>query len=166
MFNKTILIAFLTLFMTLSTFSSKATDGTLNVTKQINLDVSPSAVWAALGDFNGLNRWHPAVANSDLNGDGKNAGTNRVLTLGDGAKISETLVEYNDSDMSYTYTITESPLPVSEYVSTLKVEANDKGTTTVTWSSSFNASGVPDEKAIEIISGVYDGGLEALQALY
>jgi len=161
MFNKTILIAFLSLFMV----SSHAA-GSLNVSKQIVLDVPPSTAWALLGDFNGLNRWHPAVAASDLSGDAKSKGAKRILTLGDGAKINETQVDYNDSDMAYTYKITESPLPVSDYVSTIKVERNDKGTSTVTWSSSFNAAGVDDAKAVEIISGVYDGGLKALGDLY
>ncbi len=162
MFNKTILIAFLSLFMV----GSHAAGGALNVSKQIVLDVQPSTAWALLGDFNGLNRWHPAVAASDLSGDGRNNGAKRVLTLGDGAKINETLVDYNDSGMAYTYKITESPLPVSDYVSTIKVEPNDKGTSTVTWSSNFNSAGVDDAKAVEIISGVYDGGLQALDDLY
>ncbi len=162
MFNKTILIAFLSLFM----IGSVAADGSLNVSKQVVLDVPPSTAWALLGDFNGLNRWHLAVAASDLNGDGTSKGSKRVLTLGDGAKINETLVDYHNSGMSYTYKITESPLPLSDYVSTIKVEGNDKGTSTVTWSSSFNAAGVDDAKAVEIISGVYEGGLQALDDLY
>ena len=162
MFNKTILIAFLSLFMV----GSFAADTSLTVSKQVVLDVPPSTAWALLGDFNGLNRWHPVVAASDLTGDGKSKGAKRVLTLGDGAKIKETLVDYNDSGMTYTYKITESPLPLSDYVSTIKVERNDKGTSTVTWSSSFNAAGAEDAKAIEIISGVYDAGLNALGDLY
>ncbi len=162
MFNKTILIAFLSLFIV----GSYAADGSLNVSKQVVLAVPPSTAWALLGDFNGLNRWHPAVTASDLNGDGTSNGSKRVLTLGDGGKIHETLIDYNDSGMSYTYKITKSPLPVSDYVSTIKVERNDKGTSTVTWSSRFNAAGVDDAKAVEIISGVYDGGLKALDDLY
>ncbi len=158
MINKTILIAFLSLF----TVASNAADGALTVSKQAVLDVPPSTAWALLGDFNGLNNWHPAVADSELSSDGQK----RVLTLGDGAKIYETQLNHSNSNMSYTYKITESPLPVSDYVSTIKVERNTMGTSTVTWSSSFNAAGVPDEKAVEIISGVYGGGLQSLETLY
>ncbi|MFK8068080.1 MAG: SRPBCC family protein [Gammaproteobacteria bacterium] len=158
MINKTILIAFLTLF----TVASNAAEGALTVSKQATLDVQPATAWALLGDFNGLNNWHPAVTGSELNSNGQK----RVLTLGDGAKIHETQLSHSDADMSYTYKITESPLPVSDYVSTIKVERNALGTSTVTWSSSYNAAGVPDEKAIEIISGVYGGGLQSLETLY
>lgn len=158
MINKTILIAFLSLF----TVVSNAADGALTVSKMAVLDVPPSTAWALLGDFNGLNRWHPVVTNSELT----NSGQRRILTLGDGAQIKETQINHNDSAMEYTYKITESPLPVSDYVSTIKVERNAKGTSNVTWSSSFNAAGVDDAKAIEIISGVYDAGLNALEDLY
>ena len=68
--------------------------------------------------------------------------------------------------MSYSYIITESPLPVSDYAATIKVEPNDKGTSTVTWSASFNAAGADDAKAVEVITGVFDGGLKALEDLY
>ncbi len=162
MLKKTILITLLTLVTTIL-----HAEGKLSVSKQAVLDVPPSTSWALLGDFNGLNRWHPAVIKSELvEGNGKSKGSKRILTLGDGGKIHETLIDYNDQGMTYTYKITESPLPVSDYVSTIKIERNDKGTSTVTWSSTFNAKGVSDEKAIEVISGVYDAGLSSLADLY
>ncbi len=166
MFNKTILITFLSLFMTIVTVNSQAADP-LTITKQKTIDVPPSTLWALLGDFNGFNRWHPAVIGSELiSGDGQSNGSKRILTLGDGAEIKETLLDYNSSNMSYTYKITESPLPISDYVSTIKVEKNAKGTSTVTWTANFNSAGAEDAKAVEIMSGVYDGGLNALDNLY
>jgi hypothetical protein len=33
----------------------------------------------------------------------------------------------------------------------------------ITWTGSFVAKGVPDEKAVEVIGGIYDGGLASLQ---
>jgi len=47
----------------------------------------------------------------------------RVLTTKDGAKITERLDRYQPKIFSYTYRITDSPLPVTDYVSTLQVKA-------------------------------------------
>ncbi len=138
----------------------------LSVSQQAVLKVPASMAWALLGDFNGLNRWHPAVANSDLQGKGDQSGARRVLTLGNGAQIKETLLDYNDGSMSYQYKITESPLPVSDYVSTISVSSNEQGYAVVSWSSEFDAKDVPDEKAMEVIGGVYSAGLDALKQLY
>lgn len=166
MFNKTILITFVSLFISLVTVNSQA-EGSLSVTKQATLEVPPSTAWALLGDFNGLNRWHPAIANSELtSGNGQNKNSKRILTLGDGALIKETLLDYNNSYMSYTYKITESPLPISDYRASIKVAKNAKGTSTITWKSTFNAAGVEDAKALEIITGAYEAGLNSLETLY
>ncbi len=146
--------------------SGFAGTGSLKVSKQATLDVPPSMAWALIGDFNGLNRWHPAVTASEMSGSPQKAGAKRILTLPDGAQIKEELLDFNDSAMSYTYKITDSPLPVSDYTSTIKIEANAQGTSTITWSSDFNAKDAPDDKAVDVITGVYAAGLQALENLY
>ena len=136
--------------------------GELKVEKQSIINASPSTVWKMIGDYNHLDVWHPVVVNSSVDRDGNKEGAIRLLTLGDGATITEKLIAHSNNDMTYTYAITESPLPINNYVSTINVSSSGDGKTTVTWSSTFNASGVEDEKAIEIISGIYDAGLGSL----
>ena len=63
--------------------------------------------------------------------------------------------------MSYTYTILEGPLPVSDYRSTLAVAPEGSGSK-VTWQGSFSAKGVPDPVAQDVISGIYDAGLKGI----
>lgn len=134
--------------------------GNIEVEESVNLNVKPAAVWALLGDYNGLYRWHPAVAASDR--DDKV----RVLTLGNGAQITETLLDQNDEQRSYSYQIDKSPLPVADYESEINVKAGANGGSVVTWKSSFNAAGTSDQEAAKVIRGVYRAGLGNLEKLY
>jgi hypothetical protein len=67
--------------------------------------------------------------------------------------------------MSYTYTIVESPLPVADYVSTIKVTGSGDASI-IEWSSTFNAKDAPDDKAREVITGIYRAGLESLKGKF
>jgi polyketide cyclase/dehydrase/lipid transport protein len=78
---------------------------------------TPEAAWKKIGDFCGIATWHPAVEKCVLSDDGKM----RTLSLKGGGTIVETLVSRDDNAHSYTYEIVSSPLPVSDYVSTIKV---------------------------------------------
>ncbi|MGE8407113.1 MAG: SRPBCC family protein [Pseudomonas sp.] len=135
----------------------------LQAERQVTLNASPAEVWETVGNFNGLHAWHPGVTNSELRkGSNNQVGAERLLTLGNGATISERLVGYSDSDRQYRYIILESPLPVRDYTSTLRVDSAANGQSRVTWNATFNAVGVSDDEAIKVIDGVYDGGLEQL----
>jgi len=133
-------------------------DGSLNTSRETTLNAAPATVWKMIGGFNHLDVWHPVVVASDLNG----KGDVRVLTLGDGAKITEKLLSHDDSKMNYAYAITESPLPVKDYVSTISVMPTEGNQTIVKWSSTFNANGAEDAQAVETISGIYEAGLNNL----
>ncbi|WP_439537646.1 SRPBCC family protein [Methyloversatilis sp.] len=134
--------------------------GKLAVEREATVDGSPDTVWKLVGDFNGLDVWHPAVASSTMKGAGIKAGATRTLTLGNGAKIEEKLTAYSGVKHTYTYTILSSPLPVKNYVSTLTLSPAGEGKTRVKWSSTFDANGASDEEAKKVISGIYEGGLE------
>lgn len=136
--------------------------GVLTVKEEITLKAGAEKVWSTIGSFGGLHTWHPAATKTDLKGSGIDAGDTRILTLGDGATITEVLVDHDSGKMTYTYVITASPLPVKGYRSELKVIAEGKGQSRVIWSSNFDSNGAEDTKAIEVITGVYKGGLSAL----
>ena len=134
--------------------------GALEVNKDIMVDANPATVWKMVGNFNGLDVWHPVVVSSDLElGMNDEVGAQRLLTLGNGATITEKLVSYSDNDKSYTYQILKSPLPVSNYQSTIMVEAAGEGKSKVTWRSTFDAKDASDKDAIAAITGVYEAGL-------
>lgn len=134
--------------------------GSLNVSKEVTVNASPDTTWKMIGDFNHLDVWHPVVIGSELT-HGK-ANDTRLLTLGNGATITEKQVSRNDAERTYTYAIVESPLPVADYVSTISVAPAADGKSTVTWRSSFDAKDASDEDAVNAITGIYDAGLNNL----
>ena len=113
----------------------------LEVTKQV-----PDKVWAAIGDFCGIAKWHPAV--EKCTSETKDGVLMRTLSLKGGGAILEKQVKRDDAAMSYTYAIIESPLPVANYVSTISVAKAGAGST-ITWTGKFDAKGAPDAKAMD-----------------
>ena len=135
----------------------------LNVSKETTVNASPNTVWKMIGDFNHLDVWHPVVVDSVLVGDATGVGAVRVLTLGNGASITEKLIAHDDNARSYSYAITESPLPVVGYESTISVMPAADGKSIVRWTSSFSAEGASDDEATQAISGIYAAGLGSLE---
>lgn len=137
---------------------------TITVSKEAVVAMTPADLWTKVGDFNGMNTWHPAIASSEIvKGNNNEIGAHRKLTLGDGAVILEELAARDDAGMSLTYIILEGPLPVTDYRSTLTVVAEGESGSKLTWSSTFKAAaGVEPAKAEEVIGGVYQAGLDNL----
>lgn len=131
----------------------------LEVTKTATIAAAPDTVWKTIGAFCGIGDWHPVVEKCALSKKGDKE--QRTLTLKGGGTLLEEEQARDDKAMSYTYTILEGPLPVSDYKSTISV-AKDGNGSKVTWSGNFKAKGAPDDKAQEAIGGVYDAGLKGL----
>src|SRR5258708_7525141 len=92
-------------------------------------------VWARVRDFNGLPNWHPAIAESRIEG-GEPAdkiGCVRDFTLRNGDRIREKLLGLSDFDMFCTYSILESPMGVQNYVATLRLTPVTDAPTGVVW---------------------------------
>jgi len=131
----------------------------LEVTRSVQVDASPQAVWQEIGGFCGIGDWHPAVQSCTL---GKAHGRpQRTLALKGGGEIIEQQVARSNPKMDYTYIIVKSPLPVAHYRSTISVHPSGSGSK-VTWWGKFAAAGAPDEKATEVVSGIYESGLKGL----
>ena len=129
----------------------------------IEIPVSADQVWQLVGGFNALPDWLPLIAKSEP-GEG---GRLRHLQTADGGKIVERLQTFDNVARTYSYTIEESPFPVSTYLATLRVEALTPTSAKVTWSGVFTpAVGVTDAAVEALFAGVYSGGLEALRANY
>ena len=131
----------------------------LELKRSADIAAPPAKVWQTIGDFCGIGSWHPAIETcTPSEKDGMKV---RTLALKGGGTIKEEQLSRDDKVMSYTYTILESPLPVSDYKSTLSVAPEGSGSK-VTWSGTFNAKGAPDTVADDAIKGIYDSGLKAL----
>ncbi len=133
----------------------------IDLSESVDVTASPEDAWAAISDFCSIKDWHPVIAECEqFEQDGK---TMRTLTTGDGGTLLEELNELDAAGTSMTYSIIESPLPIADYVSTIAVTQADDGAT-ITWSSSFDAAGVTDQEALELMTGIYRAGLDALMA--
>ncbi len=136
---------------------------TLSVEEGIVLPAKPAEVWKVVGNYGNLQAWHPVVGNTTVTqGENDQVGAIRTVETKDGAKIVEKLLAYDGKRMRMRYEILESPLPVSEYRSDLKVVAAGEGSRVI-WNSHFKANGTPDAKARETVSGIYKAGFAGLQ---
>jgi hypothetical protein len=133
----------------------------LEVKKHISAPGQPAKIWAIAGDFCSIKDWHPLVADCQETKEGD--ATIRTLTLKNGGKIKEKLLESDDT--SYSYEIVESPLLVKNYKAKLSVEPDDRASdhTTIVWEASFDANGAEDDAATKTISDIFFAGLKGIK---
>jgi NADPH2:quinone reductase len=142
--------------------------GQVKVRKSTVVDAPIGAVWNVLRNFNGHDRWHPIVAESAIEG-GRAAdeiGCVRRFRLQQGGWLREQLLKLSDRDHSFTYCILEAPIPLYDYVATVRLKpVTDGGGTFWEWQSSF---GTPpgEEAALAALVGeqVYEAGFDAVKA--
>ena len=129
---------------------------------------APAAkVWARVRDFNGLPNWHPGIAESRIeNGEpADKVGCIRAFSLRSGDRLREQLLGLSDYDMFCTYSILDSPMPLTNYVATLRLTPiTDQERTFIEWSADFDCA--PEREAAlmqQIGTGVFQAGLSALK---
>ena len=141
-----------------------------HIVKSTILDAPTGTVWTVLRDFNGLPNWHPAIAESRIEG-GEPAdkiGCVRDFTLRNGDRIREKLLGLSDFDMFCTYAILESPMGVENYVATLRLTpVTDGDKTFLEWSAEFDCAPERETELIGSIGdGVFQGGFDALKRVF
>ncbi len=124
-------------------------------------------VWARIRDFNGLPSWHPAIAESRIeNGEPSDrVGCVRDFRLRNGERIRERLLGLSDYEYFCTYSILESPMPVSDYVATLRLTpVTDGDRTFAEWSAEFGCDPAREAELVnQIGQGVFQAGFDALK---
>jgi hypothetical protein len=124
-------------------------------------------VWAVLRDFNGHDRWHPAVAQSQIER-GQSAdriGCVRRFTLQDGSELRERLLALSDADMAFSYCLLETPIPLLNYVAHVRLApVTDADHTYWHWESRFDTpAGREAELARMVGENIYEGGFAAIR---
>jgi uncharacterized protein YndB with AHSA1/START domain len=125
-------------------------------------------VWARIRDFNGLPGWHPRMVESHIE-DGKAAtdiGCVRNFKVVTGATVRERLLEFSDADFLVSYSIIETPQPISNHKATLRLSrVTDGDRTFAEWTATFDA---PADQADAVAKGmganVFQGGFDALKS--
>ena len=129
---------------------------------------APTAkVWERVRDFNALPRWHPAIRESRIeNGEPSDRiGCVRDFRLQNGDRIREKLLGLSDYDYFCTYSILESPMPLTDYIATLRLTPiTDGDRTFAEWSAEFDcAPDVADDLIGNIGQGVFQAGFDSLK---
>ncbi|MEM6849939.1 MAG: SRPBCC family protein [Pseudomonadota bacterium] len=131
------------------------------------LPAPAQTVWQRVRDFNGLPRWHPRIRESRIE-EGLPAdkvGCVRAFALQNGDRLREQLLALSDYDMFCTYSILESPMPLTEYVATIRVTPiTDGDRSFIEWSAEFECDdAVADDLVNGIGNDVFQGGFDALK---
>ena len=131
------------------------------VSLSAKLPAPAAKVWKIIGGFNALPDWLPPVKASKLDAGGKV----RTLDLAGGGTVTEKLETLDDEKHVYSYSITNSPLPVANYLATIKVSEDGEGST-IEWSSEFSPAGASETEARKVIEDVYQAGFENLKKMF
>src|SRR6266496_2333406 len=138
----------------LSLIPSQASAASLS--RSVEVSGSPSTVWSAIGPFCAIKDWLPPVGTCTE--DGMSPPTRTLVTKDGSATFVETQTARSDTEHTYSYSFKSSPLPVSQYTSTIKVVSKGDGVSTVTWSSSYLANPGKEQEANDALTGIYDSG--------
>ncbi len=131
------------------------------------IDAPADSVWGVIRDFNALHLWHPLIADSHIeNGLASDkVGCVRNFRLVDGGQLREQLLTLSDYDYQCTYSILDSPMPLTNYIATLKLTPiTDGNRTFAEWSAEFDCDPAKErELAEDIGQGVFQVGFDALK---
>lgn len=131
------------------------------------IDAPAAKVWDRVRDFNGLPRWHPRIRDSRIeNGEpADRVGCIRDFHLQNGDRIREKLLGLSDYDYFCTYSILESPMPLTGYVATLRLTpVTDGNRTFVEWTAEFDCAPEAEAELVAGIGGnVFQAGFDSLK---
>ncbi|WP_282606125.1 SRPBCC family protein [Pelagibius sp. Alg239-R121] len=141
----------------------------VEVRRSTVIDAPIDEVWRILRDFNGHDRWHPAVAVSKLEGADHTdqVGAVRDFRLTGGERVREQLLSLSDKTRSFSYAIVDSDVPLNDYVAHVALKPVTDGTRTFwNWHSKFRPpAGREQELAALVAEGVYEAGFSAIRTL-
>ena len=131
------------------------------------LDAPADAVWEVLRDFNGHDRWHPAVATSHIErGEPSDRiGCVRRFRLAGGEELREKLLTLSDLEMTFTYCLLDTPIPLFNYVAHVRLAPVTDGDRTFwEWESRFDTpAGRESELKRQVAENIYEAGFAAVR---
>ncbi len=111
------------------------------ISETVTVKAEPAAVWALVGNFEGVARWDPSVEKSVAVDGSQSRPTRLVVFRNGGGKEMDALDERNDSSMTLTYHMVSGSLPVSNYHAVLQVSPGPApGTSVVSWKGTYDVA--------------------------
>jgi hypothetical protein len=134
------------------------------LSRSVDVEATPSAVWSMIGPFCAIKDWLPPVGTCTE--DGKVPPTRTLVTKDGKAAFIETQTARSDAKHFYTYTFRSSPLPVTHYTATIEVAAKGKGISTITWRGTYTPDHGNAQAANAALAGIYEAGLDTIKAKF
>ena len=138
-----------------------------HIVKSTILDAPTDAVWQVLRDFNGHDRWHPAVATSAIERAqaADKIGCVRRFKLKDGSELREQLLALSDLEQTFSYCLLDTPIPMFNYVAHVRLlPVTDGDRTFWQWESRFNTRPEDREGITQMVAEqIYQAGFEAVR---
>ncbi|MEM7684657.1 MAG: SRPBCC family protein [Pseudomonadota bacterium] len=139
----------------------------VKILRSIVLDAPVEAVWDVIRDFNGHDRWHPAVAESHVERGqpSDRVGCVRNFRLAGGENLREQLLTLSDLEMSFSYCLLDTPVPLFNYVAHVRLTpVTDTDSTFWEWESRFDTPAGQSQGLAEMVgSDIYAAGFEAVR---
>jgi hypothetical protein len=139
----------------------------VKVIRSTILPAPVDAVWDMLRDFNGHDQWHPAIASSQIERGlpSDKVGCIRKFKLTDGSELREQLLALSDADLAYSYCLLETPIPLFNYVSHVRlIPVTDVDHTFWQWEGHFDTPADQRDAMIMIVgTDIYDAGFGAIR---
>ncbi len=133
-----------------------------SVSVSSTIAVDPAAAWSEIRSVGGLERWVPIVQTCEVEGTG--VGAVRKCGLGEGAFVFEKVEAIDEAQRVFTYSITESPLPVVDYMGRMRVSPGADGGSEITWSCEFACDAAAEADMTAMLEGAFSDGLAGLQS--
>lgn len=130
-----------------------------HIAAKLVVSVEPDDLWAEVGSFQGVGRWHPWL--ESVRGDGETPGSIRIASTGDGEPQVERLLAISPDEHFYRYRIESTPLPVSDYVGEFRIRPIRSGASEVEWSTTFELTS-PDADPEAIVGDFLRIGLQTI----
>ena len=140
-----------------------------HVVRSTIIEAPVDRLWSILRDFNGHDRWHPIVARSEIEraNPSDRVGCVRRFQLRDGNELREQLLTLSDLEMTFSYCLLDTPIPLFNYVAHVRLlPVTDGNRSFWHWESRFTTPpGREAELARLVGDEVYTNGIEAVRLL-
>lgn len=139
----------------------------VKVSKSTVVEAPIDRVWELIRDFNGHDRWHPALADSQIERGlaADKVGCVRRFHLQDGAELREQLLTLSDIDYAFSYCLLDTPVPLLNYVAHVRLfPVTDGDQTFWQWESRFDTpAGREGELHAMVAEQIYQAGFDAIR---
>jgi hypothetical protein len=137
------------------------------IVKSTIINASTDRVWNVLRDFNGHDRWHPAVATSAIERSqpSDKIGCVRRFKLADGGELREQLLALSDLEQSFSYCLLDTPIPLFNYVAHVRLlPVTDGDRTFWHWECRFTTHAGEEQRLVEMVGEmIYQAGFDAVR---